>query len=1010
MKQKTKTIIRNILKWGSLACFLTAVSVIFIEAAMPVSISAGQSNDVAGAVQDELDKNHDKETIKDIKSFKVNFIDLKETFFVGETLKFDIEYTPVDTSYKNLTYSISDSSILSLNSASKEITFKKQGKSCLTVTSEKNPKLSNKFDFEVKNVEPTSVKILSKIGDLNIGDTKTINYEILPANTTLNDVAFTSSNPNVISVDKNGTIKALKGGTSVVSISLSSYPNLSHKIEIKVLEEYHEKVSSISIAPLSLYSNESKDFYLEYFPISSTINLSDFKLKNSNNKLTFKPIKIDRSKGRIYFKLGNKINVTKDALYPLDFVYNDLIASTSLTIKPQEKLNKNLINYEKLKKIIEGKILDSTYYSLPSKYVEEIEINIPYTETLTKNTAKYTLNGYKVELSDDLKLISSKYNKLIIKKNNDTPGTSEVKFYFDKNNLVDFISFQINYKLVTSDEHIKDITLTKFNEGNEATTLFLNHKYTSIFNHKISTISTSEYIDKTLSSSQIDIDVPLEYKDYISLEKDKNNNVISITPLKLGEAKLIVTSRLENSLNAVNKVKKVYKINITNLPNTSYLTIDSQVYDKNDFVFKKGEAKEIKLNFEFVTHFKDKTNIIVPVNDSKFKVEFDSNDIISFNKDTFIFSALSGGALKINFIPIQKELINLSKSLTLTVDHIAINIAEFKPTFDLISSQEFNKPNKDFSIIPIGTSFKVGATFNSDATNKNIIFSSSSKEIISIDAKSGEAKAIKKGKSTISIVSADDPNIKITKNIDVIETSSPFTLDKEKLNALKFEEIVDKNNKFSHYHISLNYGQSYSLKIKASLANASSKDITYTFVDKKSNPSDTTIISIDESGNILTKNIGSTWVKITYGSSSINQYSKFVNFEVYRDKQLPFKEMAYKLRKLIGHFGLFAATAISGLCFIFLQFKNTKLQIVILVVYSFIGFLVSFISEVIQGFIPGRYYTMKDVMLNTFGFTMVTFSLIALLIIIIIINHFIKKKENAKTLSLILRDDKKDNE
>lgn len=84
MKQKTKTIIRNILKWGSLACFLTAVSVIFIEAAMPVSISASQSNDVAGAVQDELDKNHDKETIKDIKSFKVNFIDLKETFLLGK--------------------------------------------------------------------------------------------------------------------------------------------------------------------------------------------------------------------------------------------------------------------------------------------------------------------------------------------------------------------------------------------------------------------------------------------------------------------------------------------------------------------------------------------------------------------------------------------------------------------------------------------------------------------------------------------------------------------------------------------------------------------------------------------------------------------------------------------------------------------------------------------------------------------------------------------------------------
>lgn len=72
MKDKTKNIIRNIFKWGSLTCFLVAVLVILIEAAIPSDISAGQSNDIANVVQDELNKNHDKETIKEIDSFDIN--------------------------------------------------------------------------------------------------------------------------------------------------------------------------------------------------------------------------------------------------------------------------------------------------------------------------------------------------------------------------------------------------------------------------------------------------------------------------------------------------------------------------------------------------------------------------------------------------------------------------------------------------------------------------------------------------------------------------------------------------------------------------------------------------------------------------------------------------------------------------------------------------------------------------------------------------------------------------
>lgn len=990
------------MKWGSFACFLTAVSVIMVEAAMPSAVSAGQSNGVAGVVQDEIDKNHDKETIKEIKDFSINFINPKENYFVGDKLKYDVTYVPVDTSFKNINYKISDTSLLSINPIDKEISFLKAGQASLTFSSEKVPSLSHNFTFEIQNIEASSIKIKSEIKELNIGDTKTIEYEILPTNTTIKDVIFESSNPQIISVSKDGTIKALKGGKSTIKVSLKENPSISSSIEIKVLEEFHEDVKTIKIPSLKMFNNETKEFYGEYNPISSAFDLTKLKLETPYENLTFKASKIDRSKGRFYFKFTYKdVELLEEKTLNLKFDYLGIKIDTNLIISPQYFLSENLIDTNKLKLNLTGNIVDSSYYSLPKKYIEQITINIPFTQEVTKNTAKYRLKDFGIEFSNDIKVISSSYNKIVIEKIEDVKGDSTLKYFFNKNDKESFLEFKINYKIVTSDEHISDIKLTKFFGENKPVELLLGNTYKSIFEHKIETISLGEKSEGPLNKSPIDIDISEDSKDVISLTKDKNNNVTSITTNKLGEATLIVTSRIENSLNFNSGIKKLYKVKVLDKPNNSYLTIDSNKYHKEDLTIKKGDNIETKLNFEFITTFADETREIIPVENINYDVTFEENDIISFNDKTFVFSALKGGKLPITFKPQDSSCSSLSKKLNLIIDHVAIDSNEFKPNFELISSPEFNKPSDDFSIVPLSSSFKLNAIMNEDATNKELVFHSSDNDVININQSTGVAIAKKVGKATLSIISKDDPSLKITKTIDVINTSSPFTINNDSLKALKFEEIKNKDGKFSHYHICLNYGQGYNLKINTSLKEASSKSIKYLYEDSKGEASSLDIVSIDKEGNISTKGIGSTWVKVIYGDNQINEYSKLINFEVYRDQKMSFKDMAYKLRKLIGHFGLFAATAVSGLLFIFLQFKGKKLQTIILFIYTALGFFVSLISELIQGLIPGRYYTIDDVMLNTFGFSAVTITIIIVLLILILIEHFKNRINEKKTLELI---------
>lgn len=70
---------------------------------------------------------------------------------------------------------------------------------------------------EVVNIE--SVSITNKISTLNLGDDYEIAYEVLPANATNKKVSFSSSKPDVVSVDRStGKLTANASGTATITV------------------------------------------------------------------------------------------------------------------------------------------------------------------------------------------------------------------------------------------------------------------------------------------------------------------------------------------------------------------------------------------------------------------------------------------------------------------------------------------------------------------------------------------------------------------------------------------------------------------------------------------------------------------------------------------------------------------------------------------------------------------------------------------------------------------------
>lgn len=67
------------------------------------------------------------------------------------------------------------------------------------------------------------------------------------------------------------------------------------------------------------------------------------------------------------------------------------------------------------------------------------------------------------------------------------------------------------------------------------------------------------------------------------------------------------------------------------------------------------------------------------------------------------------------------------------------------------------------------------------------------------------------------------------------------------------------------------------------------------------------IVSVDKFGNISLLDIGKTTLKVTLGSDdTLVKYSVYIDLTIDRDISVMFSSLAKKLRKLVGHYLLFA--------------------------------------------------------------------------------------------------------
>lgn len=953
---KKHNVFKNIVQYLFLLLYIVCAVLIFVESAMPGSKSAKQSNDFTGLFEDEINDNYDSQRIKEIKDFGVSFykdkdesiiLDLSNsTFYVGDTIYYNFTYIPQDTSFKGI--NIDCDSSFAIIGSDNSITFIKEGSSLeLTFTASKNSNLIKKFSIAVDPVLATSIEITNKPSSdetFYVGQSYTLKTHIEPNNVTYTTVAFSSSDDTICSVDSDGRVEFKKSGTAIIYAKINELEDsTTFIVKDKIVQTV--EVESISVnTKYELYSmGDSISVSIEYSPVNATFDSTNIQFPSVDG-ISFKSIKSNQIK--ITSKNENKSNSFKDL--KLSYLKKDgsKIETNSFDVDVIEKskLTSDQIDTSKLKTSYTPSIHTNSHYS-NIVTIDSFSISIPYKNI---NSKAYLLNNYKIDY-DSTKLIcsSQSYKSFTFKAKTYSDVSGQIKFYVDKFDTSNAIVFTYQYQNDFQTGFVSGISLGSYFSSNESdkNELLVNQTYDNVF----SNISI-EPVGFKYSGWTVSI---IEGKNLVELVESNNQYSIT-TNNQTGNVKFRFVSKLDNS------ISEDLIFSIVDKPNTMRVYDEGHNLLSNDSTISVDyhDYKALNVEFAFNRQFKDGTkNDEVLFDDETYFIS-SNNDNVVCNDDKLIFFANKKGSTSFKITSLQNDL--LSFDFTIDVNFIDID------SFDVVYNAGYylgdNKGLDDFSKIALGSEFDIDVIMNNNASIKDVSFISSDSSVISI-SQSGVGKAKKVGKSTITVTPISNPSLKKTKQIQVVDTVSPFTINSKVFKAETFNSIDDGKR----YEAKLFYGKNYKIGITTK-EKVSCKNLSFECMDSSGNRTND-IVSVDKIGNISLLDIGKTTLKVTLGSDdTLVKYSVYIDLTIDRDISVMFSSLAKKLRKLVGHYLLFAVFAFLSVVFIFLATNKIKTMLIGLGISSVLGFCVAGFSELTQFYTPNRSAQWRDVGIDFGGY------------------------------------------
>ena len=199
----------------------------------------------SGRIKLMIKPNTSDQTDVAIESICVNYtgepvyptsISLKEgiNIPINSREKMTISYTPKQTNQRNIEWSSSDESIVTIGRDGTILGLKEGSATVTAKVKTQDGYISGSALVRVYKVIVRSIELEKEVIDLFEKNTKQIKYTILPFQASYKDVTFTSSDPNIATVDENGYVTGINAGECVITIRSVDEQNVTATQRVNV--------------------------------------------------------------------------------------------------------------------------------------------------------------------------------------------------------------------------------------------------------------------------------------------------------------------------------------------------------------------------------------------------------------------------------------------------------------------------------------------------------------------------------------------------------------------------------------------------------------------------------------------------------------------------------------------------------------------------------------------------------------------------------------------------------
>ncbi|MFR0558794.1 Ig-like domain-containing protein [Pseudoscardovia radai] len=188
---------------------------------------------------------------------------------------------PVNATDKTLTWESSDPSVATVD-ANGTVTAVKAGTATVTATATSGVKGQASIIVTAKTpetVDVTSVTLMPSSLSLTEGGNGTLRAIVLPTNATDKTLTWESKNPSVATVDANGTVTAIKEGTTTITATASNKVAGAAIVTVTAAQT-DIPVTAVTLAPLSLVEGETGQIKATVTPANATDQTLTWESKN----------------------------------------------------------------------------------------------------------------------------------------------------------------------------------------------------------------------------------------------------------------------------------------------------------------------------------------------------------------------------------------------------------------------------------------------------------------------------------------------------------------------------------------------------------------------------------------------------------------------------------------------------------------------------------------------------------------------------------------------------------